>query len=47
MNDSVDKEFGDKWTLHTLKKHFEKNGLNYDKVWEKIKKTFREKWFKL
>ena len=37
MNDSVDKEFGDKWTLHTLKKHFEKNGLNYDKVWEKIK----------
>ena len=37
MNDSVDKEFGDKWTLHTLKKHFENNGLNYNKVWEKIK----------
>ena len=37
QNDSVDKEFGDKWTLHTLKAHFEKNGLNFDKVWEKIK----------
>ena len=37
QNDSVDKEFGDKWTLHTLKTHFEKNGLNFDKVWEKIK----------
>ena len=37
QNDSVDKEFGDKWTLHTLKKHFENHGLNFDKVWEKIK----------
>ena len=24
-------------TLHTLKKHFENHGLNFDKVWEKIK----------
>jgi hypothetical protein len=37
QNDSVDQEFGDKWTLHTLKNHFEKNGLNFNKVWEKIK----------
>ena len=37
QNDSVDKEFGDKWTLFTLKNHFEKKGLNFDKVWEKIK----------
>ena len=37
INNSVDEELGDKWTLHTLKNHFEKNGLNYDKVWEKIK----------
>ena len=37
QNDSVDKEFGDKWTLHTLKKHFENHGLNFDKVLEKIK----------
>ena len=36
-NDSVDKEFGDKWTLHTLKHYFEKNNLDFDKVWEKIK----------
>ena len=36
-NDSVDQEFGDKWTLHTLKKYFEKNNLDFNKVWEKIK----------
>ena len=42
QNDSVDKEFGDKWTLHTLKKHFENHGLNFDKVWEKIE--FGDKW---
>jgi len=37
LNDSVDKELGDKWTIQTLKKYFEKNGLNFDKIWEKIK----------
>ncbi len=37
QNDSVNDEFGEKWTLHTLKKHFEKNNLNFDAVWLKIK----------
>ena len=37
MNDSVDAEFGDKWTIHTLKKYFERNNLDFNKVWEKIK----------
>ena len=37
QNDSVDQEFGDKWTLHTLKNYFEKNNLDFNKVWEKIK----------
>ena len=37
MNDSVEAEFGDKWTLHTLKKHFENNKLDFDGVWTKIK----------
>ena len=37
QNDSVNEEFGEKWTLFTLKNYFEKNNLNFDKVWEKIK----------
>ena len=37
MNDSVDDEFGDKWTIHTLKKYFERNHLDFNTVWEKIK----------
>jgi len=36
-NNSVNEEFGDKWTLYTLKKYFEKNNLNFDEVWRKIK----------
>ena len=36
-NDSVDDEFGDKWTLRTLKKHFEKKKLDFNAVWTKIK----------
>ena len=37
QNDSVNDEFGDKWTLFTLRKYFEKNSLDFNKVWEKIK----------
>ena len=37
QNDSVNDEFGEKWTLFTLKNYFKKNGLNFDKVWEKIR----------
>ena len=37
LNKSVDNELEDKCTLYTLKKYFEKSGLNFDKVWEKIK----------
>ena len=36
-NNSVDKEFGDKWTLHTLRKYFERNNLDFNAVWTKIK----------
>ena len=37
QNDSVTDEFGDKWTLFTLRNYFKKNNLDFDKVWEKIK----------
>jgi len=37
QNDSVNEEFGEKWTLHTLRKYFEKNNLNFEAVWLKIK----------
>jgi hypothetical protein len=37
QNDSVNDEFGEKWTLFTLKHYFEKNNLDFNKVWEKIK----------
>ena len=37
QNDSVNEEFGEKWTLSTLKNYFEKNGLNFNEVWDKIK----------
>jgi len=37
QNDSVTDEFGEKWTLHTLKKYFEKNKLDFEPVWLKIK----------
>jgi hypothetical protein len=37
QNDSVTDEFGEKWTLHTLKKYFEKNKLDFSVVWLKIK----------
>jgi hypothetical protein len=37
QNDSVNDEFGEKWTLNTLKNYFKKNNLNFGKVWEKIK----------
>jgi hypothetical protein len=36
-NDTVDGEFGDKWTLYTLRKYFEKNKLDFNGVWTKIK----------
>jgi hypothetical protein len=36
-NDSVDDEFGDKWTLQTLKRHFDRNKLDFNAVWTKIK----------
>ena len=36
-NDSVNEEHGAKWTLYTLKKHFENNNLNFNEVWNKIK----------
>ena len=37
QNDSVNDEFGEKWTLNTLKNYFQKNNLDFGKVWEKIK----------
>ncbi len=37
QNDSVDQEFGEKWTLFTLRKYFEKNNLDFNAVWLKIK----------
>jgi len=37
QNDSVNDEFGEKWTLSTLKHYFEKNKLNFENVWTKIK----------
>ena len=37
QNDSVNDEFGEKWTLFTLKHYFEKNKLNFENVWTKIK----------
>ena len=37
QNDSVNEEFGEKWTLFTLKNYFKKHNLDYDKVWGKIK----------
>ena len=37
QNNSVSDEFGDKWTLFTLRKYFEKNKLDFDGVWKKIK----------
>ena len=37
QNDSVTDEFGEKWTLHTLKHYFEKNKLDFNAVWLKIK----------
>ncbi len=37
QNNSVTDEFGEKWTLFTLRNYFKKHNLDYDKVWEKIK----------
>ena len=37
QNDTVDGEFGEKWTLYTLRKYFEKNNLDFSVVWVKIK----------
>jgi hypothetical protein len=37
QNDSVNDEFGEKWTLFTLRHYFEKNNLDFNIVWEKIK----------
>ena len=37
QNNSVTDEFGEKWTLHTLRKYFEKNNLDFSAVWLKIK----------
>jgi hypothetical protein len=37
QNNSVTDEFGEKWTLHTLRKYFEKNNLDFNAVWLKIK----------
>ncbi len=37
QKDSVDEEFGEKWTLFTLRKYFEKNNLDFNAVWLKIK----------
>lgn len=36
-NDSTNDEFGNKWTLLTLRKYFEENGIDFDKIWVKIK----------
>lgn len=37
MNDTPDKEEGNKWTIKTLKKHIEKEGKNFNELWDKIK----------
>ena len=37
QNDSVNEEFGEKWTLFTLRNHFKKNKLDFEKAWSKIK----------
>ena len=36
-NEDESKEEGNKWSLHTYKKHFEENGLNFNEIWNKIK----------
>lgn len=36
-NEVVEGEIGHKWTIHTLKKYFIRNGLDFQKVWDKIK----------
>ena len=37
QNNSTNEEFGEKWTLFTLKRYFKKNNLNFEAVWLKIK----------
>ena len=37
QNDSTNEEFGEKWTIFTLKKYFKKNNLDFEPVWLKIK----------
>lgn len=37
FNDSVDKEFGLKWTISTIKEHLRKKGIDFNKIWENIK----------
>ena len=36
-NEEFDEEEGNKWSLFTLKNHFAKEGINFSKIWDKIK----------
>ena len=36
-NENEQKEEGNKWSLHTYKKHFEDNNINFNEIWDKIK----------